>query len=456
MTDRVIDLGRLRGAVAGRVVGPDDPAYDTDRQIFYAFDRRPAAVIRVANAEDVAKAVEFAADNGLELAVRSGGHSLAGHSATDGGIVIHLGDMNRIEIYPENRTAWAETGATAGEYTKAAAEYGLATGFGDTASVGIGGITLAGGIGFLVRKYGLTIDNVLAAEVVTADGRILRVDAEENPDLFWAIRGGGGNFGVVTRIQYRLVPVSDITGGMLILPATPETIAGFAAEAEAAPEELSTIANVMKAPPLPFLPEAAHGKFVLLGLMAFSGDPDEGNAVMDRFRALGEPIADMLGPTKYPALFEEPEEEGDFHPMMEGVNLFADEFAETEAKTAISHIEASTAAMSAVQFRVLGGAFARVPNDATAFGHRDRKLMVNVAAMYMDPSQKEEVAAWTRDLAEALYPGETAGYSGFITDEGDRGAIRAYPPATLSRLQEIKRRYDPDNLFRLNHNIAPA
>lgn len=177
---------------------------------------------------------------------------------------------------------------------------------------------------------------------------------------------------------------------------------------------------------------------------------------MDRFRALGEPIADMLGPTKYPALFEEPEEEGDFHPMMEGVNLFADEFAETEAKTAISHIEASTAAMSAVQFRVLGGAFARVPNDATAFGHRDRKLMVNVAAMYMDPSQKEEVAAWTRDLAEALYPGETAGYSGFITDEGDRGAIRAYPPATLSRLQEIKRRYDPDNLFRLNHNIAPA
>ena len=269
MTDRVVDLERFRDAVKGRVVGPDDPSYDTDRLIFYGnWDRRPAAVVRPADAEDVARTVTFAAENGLEVAVRSGGHSLAGHSSTEGGVVIHLGDMNRIDVDPENRTAWAQTGATAGEYTKAAAEHGLATGFGDTASVGIGGITLAGGIGFLVRKYGLTIDNVLAAEVVTADGSILNVDAEENPDLFWAIRGGGGNFGVVTRIKYRLVPVSDIVGGMLILPATPEAIAGFAAEAEAAPEELSTIANVMKAPPLPFLPEAAHGKFVLLGLMA--------------------------------------------------------------------------------------------------------------------------------------------------------------------------------------------
>jgi len=456
MTDRVVDLERFRDAVKGRVVGPDDPSYDTDRLIFYGnWDRRPAAVVRPADAEDVARTVTFAAENGLEVAVRSGGHSLAGHSSTEGGVVIHLGDMNRIDVDPENRTAWAQTGATAGEYTKAAAEHGLATGFGDTASVGIGGITLAGGIGFLVRKYGLTIDNVLAAEVVTADGSILNVDAEENPDLFWAIRGGGGNFGVVTRIKYRLVPVSDIVGGMLILPATPEAIAGFAAEAEAAPEELSTIANVMKAPPLPFLPEAAHGKFVLLGLMAFSGDLAEGNAVVDRFRALAEPIADMVGPIKYPALFEEPEGEEEFHPVMEGVNLFADHFEEAEAKTVIDAIEESTAAMSAVQFRVLGGAFSRVPNDATAFGHRDRKLMVNVAAMYMDPAQREEIVSWTRELADSLYPGGTAGYAGFITDEGDRAAHRAYPPATLARLQEIKRRYDPDNLFHLNHNISP-
>ena len=456
MTDRLIDLDRFRNAVKGRVVGPDDETYDSDRQVLYSnFDRRPAAVVRVADAEDVARTVAFAAEQGLEMAVRSGGHSLAGHSTTEGGVVVHLGDMNRVEIDVDSRTAWAQTGALAGDYTKAAARYGLATGFGDTASVGIGGITLAGGIGFLVRKYGLTIDNVLAAEVVTADGRIVRADPEENPDLFWAIRGGGGNFGVVTRIQYRLVEVDDIVGGMLILPATPETIAGFAAEASAAPEELSTIANVMKAPPLPFLPEAAHGKFALLGLMAFSGDLAVGNEVMDRFRALGEPIADMVGTIKYPGLFEEPEGGEEFHPMMEGVNLFADRFGETEAETAVSHIEASTAAMSAVQFRVLGGAYARVPNDATAFGHRDRKLMVNVAAMYMDPSQREEAAAWTRGLADAMYPDETAGYAGFITDEGERGARRAYPPATLARLQEVKRRYDPDNLFHLNHNVVP-
>src|SRR5688572_13393432 len=450
-------ISELRTLFNGQVIAPGDPGYDEARTVFYGgIDRRPAAIVRVMDAGDVTRVVYLARETGLELAIRSGGHSTAGHSVSDGGIVLDLSNMRDLQIDVEQRTAWAETGLTAGEYTTAAGAHGLATGFGDTGSVGIGGLTLGGGVGYLVRKYGLTIDDLLAAEVVTADGQLLRVDNESHPDLFWAIRGGGGNFGVATRFQFRLHEVGEVYGGILMLPATVDTITGFLAEAEAAPEELSTIANVMKAPPMPFIPEAAHGKFVLLGLMAFSGDPDEGNAVMDRFRALGEPIADMLGPTKYPALFEEPEEEGDFHPMMEGVNLFADEFAETEAKTAISHIEASTAAMSAVQFRVLGGAFARVPNDATAFGHRDRKLMVNVAAMYMDPSQKEEVAAWTRDLAEALYPGETAGYSGFITDEGDRGAIRAYPPATLSRLQEIKRRYDPDNLFRLNHNIAPA
>ena len=196
MTDRLIDLDRFRNAVKGRVVGPDDETYDSDRQVLYGnFDRRPAAVVRVADAEDVARTVAFAAEQGLEMAVRSGGHSLAGHSTTEGGVVVHLGDMNRVEIDVDSRTAWAQTGALAGDYTKAAARYGLATGFGDTASVGIGGITLAGGIGFLVRKYGVTIDNVLAAEVVTADGRIVRADPAENlrgrhPDP--VPPGGGG------------------------------------------------------------------------------------------------------------------------------------------------------------------------------------------------------------------------------------------------------------------------
>ena len=273
-TMSTISIQQLQDDLNGRVIGPGDAEYDEARTIFYGgFERKPAVVVRVADASDVARVVSLARETGLELAVRSGGHSTAGHSVTEGGIVLDLSDMKGLEIDVEARTAWAETGLTAGEYTTAAAAHGLATGFGDTGSVGIGGLTLGGGVGFLVRKHGLTIDNLLAADVVTADGQLLRVDSDTHPDLFWAIRGGGGNFGVATRFQFRLQEVDTIVGGMLILPATPDVIAGFIAEAESAPEELSTIANVMTAPPMPFLPEEYHGRLVIFGLLAYAGAP---------------------------------------------------------------------------------------------------------------------------------------------------------------------------------------
>ncbi|HET8777131.1 MAG TPA: FAD-binding oxidoreductase, partial [Candidatus Limnocylindria bacterium] len=281
--------------IAGRIIRPDDPDCDATRQILSGiYDRHPALIVRAANTDDVARVIRFARDTGTELAVRAGGHSNAGHSSTEGGIVLDLRDMNAVEIDPASRTAWAEGGLTAGEVTARLAEHGLAIPFGDTASVGIGGLTLGGGVGYLVRKYGMTIDNLLAAEVVTADGELLRVDADTHPNLFWAIRGGGGNFGVVTRFQFRLQPLDGIVGGMLVLPATPDTVAGFIAAAEAAPEELSTIANVMSAPPMPFLPEEAHGKVVILAMLAFAGDPADGERALAPFRALAEPLADML------------------------------------------------------------------------------------------------------------------------------------------------------------------
>src|SRR3712207_7222544 len=220
-----VSIPGLRAVFDGRVISPDDDAYDSARGVFYGdTDRHPAAIVRARDASDVSRTVSLAREGGLELAVRGGGHSPAGHGTTDGGIVLDLSGMKNIDIDVPGRTAWAETGLTAGEYTAAAGAHGLATGFGDTGSVGIGGITLGGGIGYLVRKHGLTIDDLLAAEVVTADGELLRVDAERHPDLFWAIRGGGGNFGVVTRFQYRLHQVDTIVGGMLVLPATPEVI----------------------------------------------------------------------------------------------------------------------------------------------------------------------------------------------------------------------------------------
>jgi FAD/FMN-containing dehydrogenase len=270
-----ISISGLRSQLNGEVIGPDDAAYDEARQVFFkGVDRRPAAVVQVAGPDDVARVVTLARKSGLELAVRSGGHSRAGYGTSEGGIVIDLSGMRALDIDADGKSAWVQTGITAGEYTTAVGERGRATGLGDTGSVGIGGITLAGGIGFLVRKYGLTIDDLLAAEVVTADGEIVQTSEDSEPDLFWAIRGGEGNFGVVTRLQLRLHEISEIFGGMLILPATPEVITGFIEAADAAPEELSTIANVMVAPPMPFIPEAAHGKPVLMGQLVDVGPID--------------------------------------------------------------------------------------------------------------------------------------------------------------------------------------
>jgi FAD/FMN-containing dehydrogenase len=362
--------------------------------------------------------------------------------------------MWALEIDAEQRTAWAETGLTAGEYTTAAGAYGLATGFGDTGSVGVGGITLSGGVGYLVRKYGLTIDDLLAADIVTADGQLLRVDAETHPDLFWAIRGGGGNFGVATRFQFRLHELDTVVGGMLILPATPDIIASFVAEAEAAPEELSTIANVMPAPPLPFVPAEHHGQLIIMALMCYAGATDAGERAVAPFRALAKPIADMVRPMRYPEIYPPAEEE--YHPVAIGRTMFADVIDRRTAETIIDHLRAGTAPMRVAQLRVLGGAMARVPADATAFAHRGRRLIVNVAALYERPDEAALHEAWVTNFAAALRQGEPGAYVGFLGNDGQARIREAYPRPTWDRLAAIKRRYDPTNLFRLNQNIPPA
>ncbi|HEY8238712.1 MAG TPA: FAD-binding oxidoreductase [Candidatus Limnocylindrales bacterium] len=461
-------IRQLKQTIAGRVIEPGSEDYDSARKVMMGnIDRHPAAIVRVANVDDVKAVVALAGATGVELAIRSGGHSAKGDSTTEGGIVLDLRDLRKIDIDPVARTAWAETGLTANEVTKAAAEHGLAIGFGDTGSVGIGGITTGGGIGYLVRKYGLTIDNLLAADVVTADGELRRADQITNPDLFWAIRGGGGNFGVVTRFQYRLVDLPEIVGGMLFLPATAETVERFVTLAEEAPEEMSTIANVMPCPPMPMVDKAWHGKLVIFGLMCFAGGAEAGAKAFQPFRDLAKlggldaPIADLVKPQTYPDMYP-PDGPGDedYHPLAVSKNLLINRVDRPTAETVMRYLEALDAPMRVAQIRVMGGAMARIPWDATAFAHRSFKVLVNVAAFYEDEADRVRKHAWMDAFAAAIQAASGAtsdcAYVNFVGDEGEARIHDIYPDATLARLTEIKRRYDPTNVFRLNQNIPPA
>ncbi|MEO5703502.1 MAG: FAD-binding oxidoreductase [Candidatus Limnocylindrales bacterium] len=454
-------IATLRGQINGRVILPPDADYEAARKVMYGtIDRRPAAIVKVAGIDDIRAVIALARETGAELAVRSGGHSPKGDSTTDGGVVIDLRELRAIDIDPVARTAWAETGLTAAEVTEAVAAHGLAIGFGDTGSVGIGGITLGGGIGYLVRKHGLTIDNLLAAELVTADGQFVRADPATNPELFWALRGGGGNFGVVTRFQYRLVELSEIVGGMLFLPATAETVERFVALAGEAPEEMSTIANVMPCPPMPFVDEGWHGKVVIFALMCFAGDTAAGEAAMRPFRdlaALGgldAPIADLVKPMTYPEMF--PPEDPDYHPTAVSLNLLLDRVDHATAATMMDRLETSNASVRVAQIRVMGGAMARVPVDATAFAHRNSPIMVNVAAFYDGDDDKPRRQAWVEELVSAIRQSDSGAYVNFVGDEGEARIHDAYPGETWRRLARVKRDFDPTNLFRLNQNIPPA
>jgi len=454
-TKTALDLTDLRAAYPGRAILPGDADYDQARATFYGWvDKSPAAIIRVTNNNEVARVIMLARETGLELAIRSGGHSGAGHSVSEGGIVLDLSNMRQLDIDVAGQTARAEAGLTAGEYTTAVGAHGLATGFGDTGTVGIGGLTLGGGVGYLGRKYGLTIDSLLAADMVTANGELIEANANSHPDLFWALRGGGGNFGVVTRLKFRLHKVDSVVGGLLILPATAETISGFIAAAEAAPEELSTIANVMPAPPMPFLAEDMHGKMVILAILVYAGEKEAGLRAIEPFRALATPLADMLKPMPYPEIYAG--EEGP-HPVAGATRtMFVNSIDRAMAEKILEHLAASNAPLRVAQLRVLGGAISRVPVDATAYAHRKSRIMINVACLYENPDEAPQHEAWVTSFAAALDQGDPAAYVNFLVDEGPERVRAAYPQPTWDRLAKIKQRYDPTNFFHVNQNIPPA
>jgi FAD/FMN-containing dehydrogenase len=369
-------------------------------------------------------------------------------------LTLDMSRMRDVTVDPDARLARVGPGCRLSEVDRATQGHGLATVLGFVSEVGVAGLTLGGGFGYLTRRFGWAVDNLEDVEIVTADGRIRIANRAENADLFWALRGGGGNFGVVTRFTFRLHPLDAVTGGMLVLPATAETIAGFVAAAEAAPEELSGIANVMTAPPMPFIPEEHHGEIVILAMLVHAGPVEEGEQAVAPFRALAPPLADLVRPMPYREIY--PPDEPEYRPLAAARTLFVDTIGPAEAELALERLRASTAQMAAVQLRALGGALARVPAEATAFAHRRSRIMVNVAAIYGSPDEAPEHEEWVAGLADALRQGDGGMYVNFVGDEGEAAVRASYPGETWDRLAAIKRRYDPGNLFRLNQNIPPA
>jgi FAD/FMN-containing dehydrogenase len=447
------DVRMLRARFGSRLLLPGEAAYEAGRLGHNTvFDRRPAAIVQPADAQEVAAAVLAARELELDIAVRGGGHSVAGHSTSDGGLVIDLSDMRRVDIDPFRMTGTAQGGTTAGEYTAAAQVHGLATPFGDTASVGLGGLTLGGGIGFLARAHGMTIDNLLAVDLVTADGEVETISESSDAELFWALRGGGGNFGIAARFRYRLAPVQMVTGGALVLPLTRDVLRGVIDASLEAPDELTQITAVMAIPPAPFVPAEFVGTPAVFVMPVALGDPAAGAAAVAPFRALAKPLADLVGPMPYQAIYELTK--GGSTPAPSVIrSSFSNELSDAALDAIVERHSTPEGAAAMTQLRVLGGAMGRVAPGATAFAHREAPFLTAVIAHVT--GDLAATTAWADAYHAELSGGAAGVYSNFLADEGEARLREAYPDGTYERLAAVKRRVDPANVFRGNHNIRP-
>lgn len=450
------ELGSLRAKLVGQLFVPGSTDYDEARKTIYpTIDRHPLAIVRAANADDIAAAVNFARSRALPLSVRSGGHSLASFGVIDGALMVDLSAMKSVQIDPETRIARVQAGATSRDLAGPAVAHGLALSTGDTASVGMGGLVTGGGIGFMVRKFGLAIDNLLAAQVVTASGEIVTASADEHADLFWAIRGGGGNFGIVAEFTFQLASVPQILGGVVALPATAEVIRGYLDYASQAPDDLTTIANVMYAPPMPFVPQEHVGKLVLAILVTWTGSVEDGERALAPLRALATPVAEMVAPMPYPGMYTFTDHQTMPHAAVVR-SMFADELSDETINATLDAMNNASSPFSLVQIRAVGGAMSRVGSDATAFAHRHQPYFVAIIGLWLDlAADRQAHEDWVVSLFNAIRHDGSGVYVNFLEEEGADRIHDAYPAVTYARLTEIKRQYDPKNLFRFNQNIAP-
>lgn len=456
MTTPSID--ELCDQVRAEVFAAGDPGYDEARTVHNGmFDRRPKVIIRAEQVADVIAGVNFARDNGLELAVRGGGHSAPGFGTTDGGVVIDLGSMRHVHVDPRSRIARAGGGATWGDFNYATHAYGLATTGGIVSTTGIGGLTLGGGIGYLTRGYGLSIDNLLSAEVVTADGTVRTASRDEHADLFWALRGGGGNFGVVTSFEFQLHPVADVYVGIFFyeLDAAADVLRFWRDFIATAPEAYGGFPAFQIAPPLDFIPAERHGDTFCAAVVHWAGSLEDGEAAMKPFRDVAPVVAEMVGPMPYPAL------NSAFDALFpKGIRSywkgsFVTDLTDAAIEAHLVHGPKVPEVSATMHLYPINGACHRVAADETAFAYRDATFATVIVAAWQDPAVDAERIAWVRDYYRATSPhSEPGGYVNFMADD-DQARVEDNYGGNYRRLVDIKRTYDPENLFHLNQNIDP-
>ncbi len=454
-------LDALRTGLRGTLVLPTDPGYDEARAIWNAMiDRKPAAIVRAANAEDVVRAVNVAREHKLLVAVRGGGHNIAGNAVCDGGLMIDLSQMKSVKVDSKARTARVEPGATLADFDREAQAHGLATPLGINSTTGVAGFTLGGGFGWTSRKLGLTVDNLIAADIVTADGKLLHVSDKENADLFWAVRGGGGNFGIVTAFEYRLHPVGpEVIAGLIVHPFTQakEILEGYRKFVATAPDEVTAWVVLRKAPPLPFLPPEWHGKEIVVLAVCAIGDKEKAEKAVAPLRALGKPVADVIGPSPFAGWQQA------FDPLLTpGARNYwkSHDFKKLDdgfIKLLIDAVGNLPTDECEIFLGHLGGAVNKVASDATAYPHRDVEFIMNIHTRWRDAAQDQECIAWARKIFDAATPFATGGvYVNFMPeDETQRVQKGAYGP-NYERLAKLKAKYDPTNLFCMNQNIKPS
>ena len=455
-----IDITALTGGLKGNVIQPKDNSYDESRKIWNAMiDCKPALIVQVTGADDVSSAIKFARANKLDITIRGAGHNIAGNSICNDGLMIDFSGMKKTRVDVANKIAFVEPGATLKDFDEEVQKHGLATPVGINSTTGIAGLTLGGGFGWLTRKYGMTVDNLLSVEIVTVDGKILRASENENSDLFWAIRGGGGNFGIVTEFEFKLHSVGpEILAGLLVFPLNQakNILQHYKNLILTTPHEFNTWVVLRKAPPLPFLPEGVHGKEVVVLAAFYAGESNEGEALIDKMRGFGDLYGEMVGRMPYVNWQQA------FDPLLTpgGRNYWKShnfkELSDDALDLMIQYAGKLPSPQCEIFIACLEGKINSIPEDAMAYSSRDVKFILNVHGRWDDAAQDKECIDWAREFFNATSKFASSGaYVNFMTEEEQERVMKAYGP-NYNKLVQIKKKYDPDNLLKHNQNIKPS